>query len=120
MPQHYARIAFTDQVKEAQQANGSRRAMQRFEEADFDNDILGPAEARFITERDGFYLATTNSNGWPYVQHRGGPRDSCTSSTRPHSPGPNCEETGSTSATATSPPTSGPLCSSWTTPAGNA
>ncbi|WP_331747570.1 pyridoxamine 5'-phosphate oxidase family protein (plasmid) [Streptomyces sp. NBC_00853] len=73
MPQHYARIAFTDQVKEAQQANGSRRAMQRFEEADFDNDVLGPAEERFITERDGFYLATTNSSGWPYVQYRGGP-----------------------------------------------
>ncbi|WP_327223497.1 pyridoxamine 5'-phosphate oxidase family protein [Streptomyces platensis] len=73
MPQHYARIAFTDEVKEAQQANGSRRAMQRFEEADFANDALGPAEEQFIAERDGFYLATASSSGWPYVQYRGGP-----------------------------------------------
>lgn len=74
MPQHYARIAFTDEVKETQQANGSRRAMQRFEEADFANDALGPAEEQFIAERDGFYLATASSSGWPYVQYRGGPR----------------------------------------------
>lgn len=73
MPQQYARIAFTDEVKEAQQANGSRRAMQRFEEADFDNDVLGPDEEQFIAERDGFYLATASSSGWPYVQYRGGP-----------------------------------------------
>ena len=23
--------------------------------------------------RDSFYMATTNSDGWPYIQHRGGP-----------------------------------------------
>ena len=23
--------------------------------------------------RDSFYMATTNSDGWPYLQHRGGP-----------------------------------------------
>lgn len=27
----------------------------------------------FLAERDSFFMATTNSNGWPYVQHRGGP-----------------------------------------------
>ena len=34
-----------------------------------------PPEAReaFIAERDSFYLATVSENGWPYVQHRGGP-----------------------------------------------
>ncbi|MEO6741250.1 MAG: pyridoxamine 5'-phosphate oxidase family protein [Chthoniobacteraceae bacterium] len=30
-------------------------------------------EAAFIAARDSFYMATTNSDGWPYVQHRGGP-----------------------------------------------
>ncbi|MCD0484813.1 pyridoxamine 5'-phosphate oxidase family protein [Streptacidiphilus sp. ASG 303] len=73
MPQHYARIAFTDEVRQVQQAHGSRTAMQRFEEADFGNDVLGPEEAQFAAERDGFYLATTSSTGWPYVQYRGGP-----------------------------------------------
>jgi predicted pyridoxine 5'-phosphate oxidase superfamily flavin-nucleotide-binding protein len=30
-------------------------------------------EAAFIAERDSFYLSTINSDGWPYIQHRGGP-----------------------------------------------
>jgi uncharacterized protein len=40
----------------------------------------GPAErftgneTAFIAERDSFYLATVSQTGWPYMQHRGGPR----------------------------------------------
>jgi len=34
---------------------------------------LGAEEIDFIARRDSFYLATVTSNGWPYVQHRGGP-----------------------------------------------
>jgi predicted pyridoxine 5'-phosphate oxidase superfamily flavin-nucleotide-binding protein len=30
-------------------------------------------EAAFIAARDSFYIATINSDGWPYLQHRGGP-----------------------------------------------
>jgi hypothetical protein len=73
MPQHYARIAFTDEVEAAQETYGSRAAMHRFADAEFDNDTLGPAEREFIAGRDGFYLATAGSTGWPYVQYRGGP-----------------------------------------------
>lgn len=35
-------------------------------------DPLGEQEVEFIQTRDSFYLATITSNGWPYVQHRGG------------------------------------------------
>lgn len=35
---------------------------------------LGPEEQAFIAARDSFYLATVSENGWPYVQHRGGPK----------------------------------------------
>ena len=28
----------------------------------------------FIAERDSFYMASVNEEGWPYVQHRGGPK----------------------------------------------
>ena len=35
---------------------------------------LGPAEAGFLAEADSAYLATVGEGGWPYVQHRGGPR----------------------------------------------
>jgi predicted pyridoxine 5'-phosphate oxidase superfamily flavin-nucleotide-binding protein len=34
---------------------------------------LGEAEIEFLSRRDSFYLATVGANGWPYVQHRGGP-----------------------------------------------
>ena len=38
-----------------------------------ERDALTEDEAGFIASRDSFYLATTNSDGWPYIQHRGGP-----------------------------------------------
>lgn len=37
------------------------------------NDRLTEQEAGFISARDSFYMASTNSDGWPYIQHRGGP-----------------------------------------------
>src|SRR4029078_11541347 len=38
-----------------------------------ERDAFTEAEIVHIASRDSFYLATTNSDGWPYVQHRGGP-----------------------------------------------
>lgn len=38
-----------------------------------ERDPLTEDEAAFIAARDSFYLGTTNSDGWPYIQHRGGP-----------------------------------------------
>jgi predicted pyridoxine 5'-phosphate oxidase superfamily flavin-nucleotide-binding protein len=38
----------------------------------FDN--FTPNEVSFIAQRDSFYMATVSETGWPYVQHRGGPR----------------------------------------------
>jgi len=39
-----------------------------------DRDRLGEDEIAFLAERDSFYLSTVSSSGWPYLQHRGGPR----------------------------------------------
>ena len=36
-------------------------------------DALGPEEESFVAARDSFYLGTVNEDGWPYIQHRGGP-----------------------------------------------
>jgi uncharacterized protein len=36
-------------------------------------DPLTGFEREFVGERDGFYLASVSSSGWPYVQFRGGP-----------------------------------------------
>lgn len=37
-------------------------------------DELTEAEIEFVEERDSFYMATVTEDGWPYVQHRGGPK----------------------------------------------
>ncbi|MBM4124593.1 MAG: pyridoxamine 5'-phosphate oxidase family protein [Nitrospira sp.] len=39
-----------------------------------ERDPLGEAEAEFIAARDSFYLGTISESGWPYIQHRGGPK----------------------------------------------
>ena len=74
MTHRFADIAFTDSVKAAQTAYGSREHNQRLQERAGPNDRLGLKESAFIAERDTFYLATVSESGWPYVQHRGGPK----------------------------------------------
>ena len=73
MSHKFAEIAFTPNVKKAQEANGSRRSYARLESGEVHHDVLGPREAAFIAQRDSFYMATTSETGWPYIQHRGGP-----------------------------------------------
>jgi uncharacterized protein len=66
-------IAITPSVRAAQAAMGAdglwtdfkgHRTFDRFRED----------ETAFIAERDSFYMASVSETGWPYVQHRGGPR----------------------------------------------
>ena len=73
MPKAFATISFTDSVKAAQSLYGSRERNQVFELADDPRDELSEFETEFIEARDSFYQATISENGWPYVQHRGGP-----------------------------------------------
>ena len=70
----FAEIAFTPSVKAAQTRYGSREANSRFELADDLGFGLTEQEVEFIGERDSFYQATVSETGWPYVQHRGGPK----------------------------------------------
>lgn len=70
----YAQLAFTENVRGVQEERGSVQAMARLLTGESaEPDRLGPAEAAFIAARDGLHLASTIENGWPYVQHRGGP-----------------------------------------------
>jgi predicted pyridoxine 5'-phosphate oxidase superfamily flavin-nucleotide-binding protein len=69
----FARIAFTESVKEAQRRNGARANGERLEGHPAVRDALTPELVRYIAERDSFFMATTSREGWPYVQHRGGP-----------------------------------------------
>jgi predicted pyridoxine 5'-phosphate oxidase superfamily flavin-nucleotide-binding protein len=66
-------IAVTASVRAAQAAMGSDRIWQDFKgHRQFDR--FTPDEAAFIARRDSFYMATVSEAGWPYIQHRGGPR----------------------------------------------
>jgi predicted pyridoxine 5'-phosphate oxidase superfamily flavin-nucleotide-binding protein len=67
---NFADIAFTDAVKELQDALGSRAHYARLEGQA--PARIGEREAAFLAARDSFYLATVLETGWPYVQHRGG------------------------------------------------
>lgn len=73
MPNAFAPITFTDSVKTAQTKYGSRENNLRFELSDDPRNELGSLETEFIETRDSFFMATISENGWPYVQHRGGP-----------------------------------------------
>jgi uncharacterized protein len=73
MPYGFLDIAVTPSVRAAQAQMGAdglwtdfkgHRAFDQFTEA----------EATFIADRDSFYMATVSETGWPYIQHRGGPR----------------------------------------------
>ncbi len=74
MGHRFAEIAFTPNVRDAQEDNGSRRSYARMEDGQTHHDVLGEQEAVFISARDSFYLATVSETGWPYIQHRGGPK----------------------------------------------
>ena len=71
--ENYAELMFTEAVQDLQEDAGSRARYAKFyphrtQETLSDDDIA------FIKARDSFYMATVNSDGWPYIQHRGGAR----------------------------------------------
>ena len=70
---HFGDIAFTETVKAEQSARGSREMYDAMLAKPAPTG-LGEREAAFIAMRDSFYMATVTEDGWPYVQHRGGPR----------------------------------------------
>jgi len=79
----YYDLAFTDDVLEAQEHFGSRRAWGRrvelpsgtssTDDASASPDPLTADEETFLAGLDGLFLATVSATGWPYVQFRGGP-----------------------------------------------
>src|SRR3954451_12315957 len=95
MSHGYHSIAFTEDVLEAQSRYGSRAAVERYRRVHDDaetsgrareqqwgpppeprvgaGDPLTPFERDFVSQLDGFYIATVSETGWPYVQFRGGP-----------------------------------------------
>jgi predicted pyridoxine 5'-phosphate oxidase superfamily flavin-nucleotide-binding protein len=73
MAHDFGSFVFTPVVKALQERFGSRRQYAKLEKA-ASPDHLGPEESSFIAERDSFYMASVGATGWPYIQHRGGPK----------------------------------------------
>lgn len=73
MPYGFLDIAVTPSVRAVQADAGVADFWQNFT-GDRASDRFTDNEAAFIADRDSFYLGTVSETGWPYVQHRGGPR----------------------------------------------
>jgi predicted pyridoxine 5'-phosphate oxidase superfamily flavin-nucleotide-binding protein len=74
MSARFAELLFTDNVIAQQKHYGSPSSTRGRVLAGSPPDALGEAEREFIESRDTFYIATVTETGWPYVQHRGGPK----------------------------------------------
>jgi len=69
----FGKIMFTPAVAAEQDRIGSRHTYARMA-ARSAPEGLGEDEIAFLTSRTSIYMATVSETGWPYVQHRGGPR----------------------------------------------
>jgi len=70
MAQKFLSTALTPSVRAAQRHYyGNSRPLPPV----LENDSLTAEETDFLIARDSFYMATVTEDGWPYVQHRGGP-----------------------------------------------
>ncbi|SEJ39158.1 hypothetical protein SAMN04487995_4427 [Dyadobacter koreensis] len=70
---NYSELAFSDDIKAIQERMGSRSTYERVEKMSFVKGLTA-VENRFINEMDSFYIASFGINGYPYIQHRGGPK----------------------------------------------
>lgn len=67
-------IVFTPSVKARQEDGGSRAGYEKFESTRGLESRVTPILADFIEAQTSMYVATANTQGQPYMQHRGGPR----------------------------------------------
>lgn len=74
MTKSFGSLVFTPAVKALQERYGSRRQYARLDQLGEVKGGLSPDEKEYLGERDTFYMASLGESGWPYVQHRGGPK----------------------------------------------
>jgi ferredoxin-NADP reductase/predicted pyridoxine 5'-phosphate oxidase superfamily flavin-nucleotide-binding protein len=73
MARNFSELAFTPTVRAVQTRLGSRAGYATLDDPLVQRNALSSIEIEFITARDSFFQASVGENGWPYVQHRGGP-----------------------------------------------
>ncbi|MFL6708849.1 MAG: pyridoxamine 5'-phosphate oxidase family protein [Massilia sp.] len=74
MARAFSTITYTPSVRRAQERFGTRRANAGFDDDPEARKFITPRDADFIDQVETFFMASVGETGWPYVQHRGGPR----------------------------------------------
>lgn len=65
-------ILFSKAVRKMQSEQGTDDFINRLIEREHWKNQLSEEQMQFIQSRDSFYLATSSTDGMPYLQHRGG------------------------------------------------
>lgn len=74
MARNYRTTLFNADIQRLQEVHGSRASYAKLDAgADGTPDQLTAKELDYIALRDSFYIASVTADGWPYMQHRGGP-----------------------------------------------
>lgn len=69
----FTTLAFTPAVKAAQARYGAAEHGLRIAQRTPANDRMNDDLMSFIAAADSFFIGTASRDGWPHVQHRGGP-----------------------------------------------
>ncbi len=70
---NFTDLAYSRSVKAMQQHLGSRERNAELEREPRNTEVTEALSA-YLAERTSILLATAAKSGWPYVQHRGGPK----------------------------------------------
>jgi uncharacterized protein len=73
MTRAFTPLAFTPSVRAAQIRNGSREHNERAAAREPDRASLSDAMQQRIARANSVIVGTASRDGWPHVQHRGGP-----------------------------------------------
>ena len=74
MTRAFTAPTFSQAVKDAQLRYVTREFCTAVEAKDPPNDVLTELTADYIRGCDSFVIGTSSREGWPHVQHRGGPK----------------------------------------------
>ena len=74
MSRAFTRLAYTESVRDAQRRNGSREHSERMAQRPPERDALPEDMQARVAAANSVVIGTASLEGWPHVQHRGGPR----------------------------------------------
>ena len=73
MPRAFTALAFSPSVRAAQERYGSRERMQQLAAREPDRAALSDEMQQRLRSANSVIIGTASRDGWPHVQHRGGP-----------------------------------------------